>query len=91
MSQQQELAGVLPVFQTPFNDDERIDLPTLQKEIEWLYECGADGIVMAMVSEVLRLSSEEREQLAQARSAIRQFVLAHSASEPTLTVQKPPL
>lgn len=66
MSQQQELAGVLPVFQTPFNDDERIDLPTLQKEIEWLYDCGADGIVMAMVSEVLRLSSEEREQLADA-------------------------
>jgi 4-hydroxy-tetrahydrodipicolinate synthase len=61
-----QLAGVLPVFQTPFNDDESIDLPTFQKEIEWLFDCGADGIVMAMVSEVLRLSREEREQLAEA-------------------------
>lgn len=60
------LAGVLPVFQTPFHEDESIDFATLQREIEWLYERGADGIVMAMVSELLRLSSEEREQLAAA-------------------------
>jgi len=38
-----------------------------------------------------KLSRNHREQLAQTRSAIRQFVLAHSASEPTLTEQKPPL
>ncbi len=60
------LRGVLPVFQTPYHDDESIDFATLEREIEWLYDRGADGIVMAMVSEVLRLSSEEREQLAQA-------------------------
>ncbi|MBI3466874.1 MAG: dihydrodipicolinate synthase family protein [Planctomycetes bacterium] len=59
-----ELRGVLPVFQTPFNNDESIDVATLAREIEWLYDCGADGIVMAMVSETLRLSSEEREELA---------------------------
>lgn len=59
-----DLRGILPVFQTPFDDEERIDAATLQHEIEWLYESGADGIVMAMVSEVLRLSSEERRELA---------------------------
>jgi dihydrodipicolinate synthase/N-acetylneuraminate lyase len=59
-----EIAGVLPVFQTPFNEDERIDPATLDKEITWLFDAGADGIVMAMVSEVLRLSSEERDELA---------------------------
>src|SRR3954453_4465814 len=59
------LAGVLPVFQTPFDDDERIDVEVFEREIAWLYDCGADGIVMAMVSEVLRLSSEERRQLAE--------------------------
>jgi 4-hydroxy-tetrahydrodipicolinate synthase len=59
------LAGVLPVFQTPYLDNETIDAPTLQKEIDWLYDCGADGIVMAMVSEVLRLDTNEREQLAE--------------------------
>jgi dihydrodipicolinate synthase/N-acetylneuraminate lyase len=59
------LAGVFPVFQTPFHEDESIDVATLEKEIAWLHECGADGIVMAMVSELLRLSSDERRTLAE--------------------------
>jgi 4-hydroxy-tetrahydrodipicolinate synthase len=54
------------VFQTPYHADETIDHGTLEREIAWLYDCGARGIVMAMVSEILRLSSEEREQLAEA-------------------------
>jgi 4-hydroxy-tetrahydrodipicolinate synthase len=65
-SSQRKLRGVLPVFQTPYHPDETIDLATLEKEVAWLYDCGADGIVMAMVSEVLRLSSAEREELAEA-------------------------
>jgi dihydrodipicolinate synthase/N-acetylneuraminate lyase len=60
------LRGVLPVFQTPWLADESIDFETLEREISWLHDCGAQGIVMAMVSETLRLSSEEREQLAAA-------------------------
>jgi 4-hydroxy-tetrahydrodipicolinate synthase len=60
-----QLLGVLPVFQTPFLEDESIDAATLEGEIRWLYDCGADGIVMAMVSEVLRLSDPERMQLAE--------------------------
>ncbi len=65
-SPKHQLAGVLPVFQTPWLDDETLDLETLEREIAWLYDCGAHGIVMAMVSETLRLDSEEREQLAAA-------------------------
>src|SRR5438046_2468543 len=61
-----ELRGVLPVFQTPWLPHETLDLETLEREINWLYDCGAKGIVMAMVSETLRLSSEEREDLAAA-------------------------
>jgi 4-hydroxy-tetrahydrodipicolinate synthase len=61
-----ELRGVLPVFQTSFHPDETIDFTTLEREITWLHDCGAHGIVMAMVSETLRLSSEEREELAAA-------------------------
>ena len=61
-----KISGVLPVFQTPFNADESTDFDTLAQEIEWLYDQGSHGIVMAMVSETLRLSSEEREQLAEA-------------------------
>lgn len=61
-----QIHGVLPVFQTPFHEDETIDYGTLEQEIQWLYEQGSDGIVMAMVSETLRLSESERHQLAEA-------------------------
>jgi 4-hydroxy-tetrahydrodipicolinate synthase len=54
---------ILPVFQTPFHEDESIDFATLEREIRWLLEQGANGVVMAMVSETLRLSSEERDRL----------------------------
>jgi 4-hydroxy-tetrahydrodipicolinate synthase len=66
MTNKHELRGVLPVFQTPWLEDETLDLETLEREIAWLYDCGANGIVMAMVSETLRLDSEEREELAAA-------------------------
>ena len=61
-----DLGGVLPVFQTPYAGDETIDWSTLESEIDWLYACGSHGIVMAMVSEVLRLDSGERQRLAEA-------------------------
>lgn len=58
------LAGVFPVFQTPFRDDNSVDAEVLEDEIEWMYGLGIDGTVMAMVSEVVRLSGEERRELA---------------------------
>jgi dihydrodipicolinate synthase/N-acetylneuraminate lyase len=56
--------GVLPVFQVPYFEDEQIDFETLGDEIDWLLDAGSDGLVMAMVSEVLRLSDEERLEVA---------------------------
>jgi len=61
-----EISGVLSVFQTPFLESGEIDFKTLRGELDWLFAQGADGLVMAMVSEVLRLSSEERDQVATA-------------------------
>ncbi len=58
------LSGVLPVFQTPYTEQGDLDPETLKREIDWLFDCGADGIVLAMVSEALRLSASELEQLA---------------------------
>ncbi len=58
------IQGVLPVFQTPYHDDESIDYETLAREFDWLFANGADGVVMAMVSETLRLSTDERKALA---------------------------
>jgi dihydrodipicolinate synthase/N-acetylneuraminate lyase len=61
------LRGVLPVFQTPFKMvDDGIAWDELEHEIDWLFAHGAHGIVMGMVSEILRLSSEERDALARA-------------------------
>ncbi len=57
------LRGAAPVFQTPFHDDESIDYDTLSQEIDWLYEQGIDGLVFAMVSELLRLSDTEHRAL----------------------------
>jgi 2-keto-3-deoxy-L-arabinonate dehydratase len=58
------VAGVLPVVQLPYQGDESIDFATLKEEIDWLLGCGAQGVVMAMVSETLRLSTDERKQVA---------------------------
>ena len=65
MTTNRSLQGVLPVLQTPYKPDESIDADTLRREIEWVYGNGADGVVVAMVSEVLRLSGEERRELAE--------------------------
>ena len=58
-----DLAGVLPVFQTPFDDHDRIDYPALEKLFDWVFANGADGVVFAMVSEILRMSSRERDEV----------------------------
>ncbi|MCE7989710.1 MAG: dihydrodipicolinate synthase family protein [Caldilinea sp. CFX5] len=87
-SKRRPLQGVLPVFQTPFLADYSIDFATLQREIDWLYNQGADGIVMGMVSETLRLSSEEREALAAAACRFgreRGVVIISAGAESTHT------
>ena len=57
---------MLPVFQTPFDDRDRIDYPALEKLFDWVFANGADGVVFAMVSEILRMSSQERDEVAAA-------------------------
>jgi dihydrodipicolinate synthase/N-acetylneuraminate lyase len=56
----QALAGVLPVIQTPFDDADRVDHAVLAHEVSWALEQGVNGFVVAMVSEYLRLTEEER-------------------------------
>lgn len=61
-----KLKGVLPVVQLPYRDDESIDFEILGHEVDWLLAQGADGVTMAMVTETLRLSTDERKQVAAA-------------------------
>jgi|688.fasta_scaffold06560_5 4-hydroxy-tetrahydrodipicolinate synthase len=58
------LRGVLPVLHTPFRDDLSIDIEVLEKEIDWAFDTGADGVVVAMVSETLRLGYLGRREIA---------------------------
>lgn len=60
------LAGVFPVVSTPFDQDEEIDRAVLHREIGWLIDHEVDGVVIAMVSEILRLGEGERRVLAEA-------------------------
>jgi dihydrodipicolinate synthase/N-acetylneuraminate lyase len=63
MSTWRELQGVLPVLSTPFNAKDEIDREILEREIEWVLGLGADGVATGMVSEILRLSPDERMNL----------------------------
>ena len=87
-SSRRPIGGVLPVFQTPFHADYAIDYDTLAREINWLYDQGSDGIVMGMVSETLRLSGQERRELAAAACRIggaRGVVIISTGAESTHT------
>ena len=57
-----KLTGVFNVLQTPLTETDEIDEAVFAREIEWLLVCGVDGAVLAMVSEVLRFSAEDRRK-----------------------------
>jgi len=57
------LHGVLPILHTPFDGEDRIDGPALRNSIDWAYSVGAHGMGTGMVSEILRLTVEERREL----------------------------
>ena len=56
--------GVYPVVSTPFDADDELDAESLAGEVGWLVGCGVDGVVLAMVSELLRLDESERRRAA---------------------------
>lgn len=58
-----KIAGVLPIIHVPFEDDGTIDEKTLKKEIDWIFSVKAQGLGTGMVSEILRLTFEERISL----------------------------
>jgi 4-hydroxy-tetrahydrodipicolinate synthase len=59
----QPVRGVIPVAHTPFGDDDAIDFESLSRQIDWAFEHGADGYCTGMVSELLRLTPDERVRL----------------------------
>ena len=57
------IEGILPILHTPFDVNDEIDRDSLGREIDWAFEQGSNGVCSAMVSEILRLTSEERVEL----------------------------
>ena len=63
MTEMPKIEGILPILQTPFDENDQIDRVSLQREIDWAFEQGIQGVCSAMVSEILRLTSQERIEL----------------------------
>lgn len=52
--------GVYSVLQTPLDQNDNLDQVIFKREIDWLISCGVKGLVLAMVSEVMRFTAQER-------------------------------
>jgi dihydrodipicolinate synthase/N-acetylneuraminate lyase len=65
VSMTRRLQGVLPIVHTPFLDDDSIDSASLRREIDFAFATGVDGLGTGMVSEILRLTTDERISLTQ--------------------------
>jgi 4-hydroxy-tetrahydrodipicolinate synthase len=59
-----KLRGVLAIAHTPFTDGDEIDSVALKRAVDWTFAVGADGLGTGMVSETLKLTSDERVSLA---------------------------
>ena len=62
-----ELRGIITVLNTPFSDDDEVDLSSLRKNVRYALEAGVAGfLVPAMASEVDKLTAAERRQIVEA-------------------------
>ena len=75
-----EIQGVIPVAHTPFTKDDEVDWNSLERQINWAIEQGADGYCTGMVSELLRLTSDERVELTQRLARMTQGRVVFVAS-----------
>ena len=56
-------SGVFAVLSVPYTDDFAIDTAVLKTEIDFAIDHGIHGLVIAMVSEIFRLTDAERDAL----------------------------
>ncbi|MFC1692746.1 dihydrodipicolinate synthase family protein [Candidatus Latescibacterota bacterium] len=60
-SSKEPFNGIFPIIQTPFREDYEIDENVLEKEVDYVIECGGHGIVWPqLASEFYMLTDEER-------------------------------
>jgi len=63
MKEKPKISGVLPVLHMPYRDDDSIDYDVLAREVDYVFDAGVDGIVLALASELTRLTQDERLEL----------------------------
>ena len=63
--------GVIPVAHTPFTTTDDIDWESLARQVDWALEQGADGFCTGMVSELLRLTADERLEITRRLAEMR--------------------
>ncbi len=62
-----DLRGIITVLNTPFTDEDAIDLPSLRRNVRKALKAGVAGfLVPAMAAEVGKLTLEERRRLVEA-------------------------
>lgn len=86
-----QIAGVLPIAHTPFLADDTIDVASLERQIDWAFAQGADGYCTGMVSELLRLTEDERiglhQQLAEFKRGRGVFIAGVGAESTKQAVE----
>ncbi|HLY23723.1 MAG TPA: dihydrodipicolinate synthase family protein [bacterium] len=61
------LAGIFPITPTPFDEQGRIDVESIQTMTAFMLRCGVDGLaVLGVMGEVDRLTDAERDQVVEA-------------------------
>jgi 4-hydroxy-tetrahydrodipicolinate synthase len=55
-----KMRGVYPILVTPFDEQDRVDVDSLQSLVNFLIDAGVHGLGVALGSEVLRLTESER-------------------------------
>jgi 4-hydroxy-tetrahydrodipicolinate synthase len=64
-------AGVIPILATPFYDDDRLDLESWQRLLDFMVVLGVDGItILGVLGESNRLNDEERQTLIETAVAV---------------------
>ena len=63
MTATHRIEGVLPVVNTVYRPDQTIDYAILERQVDGIFEAGAQGLCLALVSDLLRLTAAERLDL----------------------------
>jgi 4-hydroxy-tetrahydrodipicolinate synthase len=67
MAEARALHGCIPILVTPFDGDGSLDLPSLEREIDWVIAEGASGVAcLAIAGEGYKLTETERDTVLEA-------------------------